>query len=721
MSIDDQPLYNSKIISIFVSLLQKKYPHVDVPELLRYAEITPYEVSDEGHWLTQRQVDRFHTRMTQMVGGDVAREGGRYAASAAAHGMMMKYTLGLIGPANTLLAIGKCSRNFSRSGSYSAVKLAENRVEITFTPQEGVEEQPYQCENRMGMFEAVVMLFNYHPPQIEHNECIFQGGESCRYVVSWEKTRYAAVRSLRNRLVPIALAVYALCYHFGLVGHPVPLLTALAFFALGSSYLAQRMETREIVTALAQVEESTQQMVAQMGVNYNNARMVNEVGQALSKQSGISEVLRNVTKVIEKRLGYDRCVIMLADARKSRLTFSTGYGYTEAQRDALLNASFDLTAADTQGVFVTCFRDNQSRFVSDFGEVAHLHTPQSIAFSLELEARSFICCPIACDGEVLGILAVDNKKSQRPLMQSDLSLLTGIAPVIGMSLRNAIHLERERRMSEQIRQSQKMESVGVLAAGIAHDFNNLLTGMMGFVALTQMKLKKDDPAQEYLEQVLSAADRAASLTQGLLAFSRKQVNHPEPVNLNQVVDNLRKLLSRLVPSKIQLQFEICSEKLPVVADSTQVDQVLANLVNNARDAMPDGGEITISTGAMEITDEWIDARGYGRVGAFAVVSVTDTGTGIDEATKAHVLEPFFTTKEVGKGSGLGLAIVYGIVKQHDGYVEIDSTPGVGTTLNIYLPLLTGAAAAGVAELIPADPQAQGGGSFSRPENRPISP
>ncbi|MBJ6802086.1 GAF domain-containing protein [Geomonas sp. Red259] len=718
---DDQPLYNSKIISIFVSLLQKKYPHVDVPELLRYAEIKTYEVNDEGHWLTQRQVDRFHTRMTQMVGADISREGGRYAASAAAHGMMMKYTLGLIGPANTLLAIGKCSRNFSRSGTYTAAKLADNRVEITFTPQEGSEEQPYQCENRMGMFEAVVMLFNYHPPQIEHSDCIFQGGESCRYIISWKKTWYATVRSLRNRLVPIALIAYALCYHFGLVGHPVPILTALAFFALGSSYLAQRMETREIVTALAQVEESTQQIVAQMGVNYNNARMVNEVGQALSKQSGINEVLRNVTKVIEKRLGYDRCVIMLADARKSRLTFSTGYGYTVAQRDALLNASFDLTAPDTQGVFVTCFRDNQSRFVSDFAEVAHLHTPQSIDFSRELEARSFICCPIACDGEVLGVLAVDNKKSQRPLMQSDLSLLAGIAPVIGMSLRNAIHLERERRMSEQIRQSQKMESVGVLAGGIAHDFNNLLTGMMGFVALAQMKLKRDDPAQEYLEQVLSAAERAASLTQGLLAFSRKQVNHPEPINLNQIVDNLRKLLSRLVPSKIQLQFEICSEKLPVVADSTQIDQVLANLVNNARDAMPDGGEITISTGSIEINDEWIDARGYGRLGSFAVVSVTDTGTGIDEATKAHVLEPFFTTKEVGKGSGLGLAIVYGIVKQHDGYVEIDSTPGVGTTLNVYLPLRTGPAAAGGAELSPADPQAQGGGTFSRPENRPISP
>ncbi|QXE89510.1 GAF domain-containing protein [Geomonas subterranea] len=718
---DEQPLYNSKIIRIFVSLLEKKYPQVDVPELLRYAEITPFELSDEGHWLTQRQVDRFHTRMTQMVGSDIAREGGRHAASAGAHGMMMKYTFGLIGPANTLLAIGKCSGHFSRSATYDATKLADNKVEITAVPHEGVEEQPYQCENRIGIFEAVVMLFNYEPPEIEHPECIFQGGECCRYIVSWNKKLYASVRSARNRLLPLALIVYALLQHFWQVGHLVEFLTSLAFFALGTSYFAQRLETREIETALAQVKESTEQVLAQMGVNYNNARMVNEVGQALSRQSGIDQVLDSVIQVIEKRLGYDRAVIMLADARKSRLTFRTGYGYTDAQRDALTNASFDLTATDGRGIFVTCFRNNQSRFVSDFTEVEHLHTPRSLVLSQELEARSFICCPIACDGEVFGILAVDNKKSQRPLMQSDLSLLTGIAPVIGMSLRNAISLERERRMSEQIRQSQKMESVGVLAGGIAHDFNNLLTGMMGFVALAQMNMKRDDPAQGYLEQVLNAAERAASLTQGLLAFSRKQVNHPEPVNLNQVIENLRKLLSRLVTFRITLQFDLWPEKLAVVADSSQIDQVITNLVNNARDAMPDGGTLTIGTGMMEMNDEWIDSRGYGRPGSYAVLTVSDTGTGIDEATRAHVLEPFFTTKEVGKGSGLGLAIVYGIVKQHDGYVEIDSTPGVGTTLNVYLPLLTGAAAAGIPDLTGADAQGEGGRPFNRPGNRPISP
>lgn len=685
----DRPLYNSKIINNFVALLKKKHADVDVRDLLSYAEISPYELSDEGHWLTQRQVDRFHDKMSSLLGGkDLAREGGRYAASEEALGVMAKYTFGFIGPANTLVAIGKCASNFTRSAVYQSRKLADNKVEITVTPHPDVEEKPFQCENRIGFFEAVVQMFNYDIPSIEHPECIFEGGSCCRYIVSWKKTWAGKVRLIRNLQVPVVLVLYGVLHHFYRIGHLAEMLVALAFMQLSASYLAERLEKKEILSTLAGVQESTEQMIDQIGVNYNNARMVNEVGQAISTQSGIDEVLKNVIGAIEKRLGYDRCLIMLADKRKSCLRFSTGFGIHEKQLKALKKASFDLTNPGAKGAFVTCFREQKTMFV-DFSEVTHIHSEQSINLSEVLEAQSFICCAIVFEGESLGILAVDNMKSQRPLTQSDMSLLTGLAPVIGMSLRNAMHLERERRMSEQIRQSQKMEAVGVLAGGIAHDFNNLLTGMIGYVSLAQMTMKEEDPATKYLEQVVSAADRAAELTQRLLAFSRKQINNPGPADLNHIVNNLRKLLERLVNS-IELKVELCEGALQVVADSSQLDQVVMNLVTNARDAMPTGGTLTITTEAIELTEEWVESHGYGSVGPYAVLSVTDTGTGMDEATRAHVLEPFFTTKEVGKGSGLGLAIAYGIVKQHEGYLEICSEPGVGTTFNVYLPLLASA-------------------------------
>ena len=683
----ERPLYNSTIVNTFVKLLIKKYPQVDVRELLEFAEIEPYEVTDEGHWLTQRQVDRFYCKMTQLVGADVAREGGRYAGSDASLGVMAKYTLGMLGPANTLVAIGKCATNFTRSAIYSSRRLARNKVEVTVTLAEGSEEKPYQCENRIGFFEAISMLFNHHVPEIEHPECMFRGDDCCRYIVSWKKTSYALVRTIRNLAVAVVLPAYGLLYHYYGVGHLAETLALLAFFFLACSYLSEYLEKADILAALTTVRESTEKTIEQIGLNYNNARMVNEVGQALSKQSGIDEVLENVIKAIEKRLGYDRCVIMLADSRKASLQFRTGYGYSPDQLEALKKTSFNLTDPDAEGVFVRAFRDQSPVFVHDFSDIAHSHSERSVQLSEAMAAQSFICCAIICEGESVGVIAVDNMKSQKPLNQSDLSLLTGIAPVIGMSLRNAMHMERERRMSEQIRQSQKMEAVGVLAGGIAHDFNNLLTGMIGFLTLAQMNMKQDDPSLKFLEQVVLASERAASLTQGLLAFSRKQISRPEPVDLNGIVNNLSKFLSRLITENIELKVEVSEGMLPVVADAGQFDQVVMNLVTNARDAMPGGGTLTVRTGSMEMSEEWVEGHGYGSVGSYAMLSVTDTGTGIDEVTKAHILEPFFTTKEVGKGSGLGLAIVYGIVKQHEGYLEIDSEPGVGTTFNVYLPLL----------------------------------
>ena len=684
----DQPLYNSKIINTFVNLLKKKYPQVDLRELLVHADIKPYELSDEGHWLTQRQVDRFHDKMTKLVGADIAREGGRYAASEESVGVMGKYTFGMIGPANTFIAIGKASSNFTRSATYASRRIADNKVEITVTPFAGVEEKPYQCENRFGFFEAVLKMFNYQMPDIEHPECLFSGGSCCRYLISWKKTPYAKVRRIRNLLVPIALVLYVPLNYFYHVGEMTDMLALLAFLFLAGSYLSERLEKREMSAALSNLKESTETLIEQIGVNYNNARMVNEVGQAISKQSGIDEVLGNVIKAFENRLGYDRCLILLADAKKKSLKFRTGFGYTDRQLEVLKNTSFNLSDPNSKGVFVVSFREQRSIFVNDFSEISHSHSARSVSYSERLEAQSFICCAIVCEGESLGVLAVDNMKSQKKLMQSDMSLLTGIAPVIGISLRNAIYIDRERRMSEQIRQSQKMEAVGLLAGGIAHDFNNLLTAMIGFVTLAQMKMGKDDPSLKFLDQVISAADRAANLTQGLLAFSRKQISNPEPADLNSIVNNLKKLLSRLITAEVEMKILTSEEQLLVMADAGQIDQVIMNLVTNARDAMEDAGVLTITTGAMEMCEEFLKSHGYGSVGTYAVLSVSDTGTGMDEATKAHILEPFFTTKEVGKGTGLGLAIVYGIVKQHDGYLEIDSEPGAGTTFNVYLPLLS---------------------------------
>jgi signal transduction histidine kinase len=243
------------------------------------------------------------------------------------------------------------------------------------------------------------------------------------------------------------------------------------------------------------------------------------------------------------------------------------------------------------------------------------------------------------------------------------------------------------QLESQLRHAQKMEAIGQLAGGVAHDFNNILCAIIGFGTLLEMGMGKDDPTREHLKQILSAADRATNLTQSLLAFSRKQVINPRQANLNEIVLNIEKMLKRLVTEDIELRIILTGHELRVLVDQGQIDQVLVNLVTNARDAMPQGGVLTIETAETEPPEELFIAPQHPYLGKCALLTVSDTGAGIDNVAKDRIFEPFFTTKEVGKGTGLGLSMVYGIVKQHDGHISAHSEPGKGTSFRIYLPLV----------------------------------
>jgi len=243
------------------------------------------------------------------------------------------------------------------------------------------------------------------------------------------------------------------------------------------------------------------------------------------------------------------------------------------------------------------------------------------------------------------------------------------------------------QLQEQLRHAQKMEAIGTLAGGIAHDFNNILTAIMGFGGLIQMKIPKESPISSHVEQILESAQKAASLTKNLLAFSRKQLSAPAPLNLNESISNLKKLLGRLIKEDIEFKVELGENDLVVMADQGQLDQIFMNLVTNARDAMPKGGVLTITTGAAQLPPHIVVTSQPGSSGGYALISVIDTGIGIDEETQEKIFDPFFTTKEVGKGTGLGLSMIYGIVKQHDGYIDVESEVGKGTTFNIYFPLI----------------------------------
>jgi two-component system cell cycle sensor histidine kinase/response regulator CckA len=248
-----------------------------------------------------------------------------------------------------------------------------------------------------------------------------------------------------------------------------------------------------------------------------------------------------------------------------------------------------------------------------------------------------------------------------------------------------LDITERKTLEAQLIQAQKMEAVGRLAGGVAHDFNNLLMAIMGYGELLRTSLYQDEPLFHYIDDILKATDRAASLTQQLLAFSRKQLRQPQALNLNRVVAELEKMLRRLIGEHIELEIRAASDLGMVQADSGQIGQIILNLAVNARDAMPTGGRLTMETSNLDLA-----ASRQGRLdlippGRYVRLTITDTGVGMAGETLSHIFEPFFTTKEAGRGTGLGLPVVYGIVRQNAGYIDVDSQPGQGTVFTIFLP------------------------------------
>ncbi len=247
--------------------------------------------------------------------------------------------------------------------------------------------------------------------------------------------------------------------------------------------------------------------------------------------------------------------------------------------------------------------------------------------------------------------------------------------------------EEREKLQEQLIQAQKMESIGTLAGGVAHDFNNILTGIIGYGHCTLMGMTDNDPLRQNIERILEAADRATHLTRDLLIFSRHRIGEQGPTDLNQIVSKSVTFLQRMIGEDAILKSTLHCEPLPILADSHQLEQVLMNLVMNARDAMPRGGVISLQTSRILLQQDFITTHGFGKPGSHALLTVSDNGSGMDAETLRRIFEPFFTTKEVDKGTGLGLSVVYGIVKQHDGFICVESEPGHGATFSIYLPLV----------------------------------
>jgi signal transduction histidine kinase/CheY-like chemotaxis protein len=244
-----------------------------------------------------------------------------------------------------------------------------------------------------------------------------------------------------------------------------------------------------------------------------------------------------------------------------------------------------------------------------------------------------------------------------------------------------------KKLEQQLLQAQKMEAIGQLAGGIAHDFNNILSVILGYGEMVRAHYQEDDPIGHHVDMMVSAAEKGAHLTQNLLTFGRKQMVTVQSLDLNETVKSVENFLARIIGEDIELELQLSGSALMTMADGNQIEQVLVNICTNARDAMLRGGRLIIKTEAIDVDEEFARMHLFESKGRYALISISDTGSGMDERTREKIFEPFFTTKAPGRGTGLGLAIVYGIIRQHHGYINVYSEPGRGTTFKIFLPLV----------------------------------
>jgi PAS domain S-box-containing protein len=435
---DDINLYNSRMAKNYLDYLGKYHPDVQIDSILEYAGMTRYEVEDPAHWFNQKQIDDFHEILVEKTGDlNISRAAGRYTASGAGFGAAKQYILGLMSPVAGYLLTEKYYPIFVRGNVVKARKVGPVTVEIVSKPNPGVDEKPYQCENRTGTFEAIARLFTDKFAHVDHPECFHKGDHHCRYVITWEKTPALIWKRIRNYFLLLAgLFSLILLWFMPLPAWGAAVL-ALALLSAGVSCYAEYLEKNELIQTVEAQKATSENEILESNIRYNNASLIQEIGQVTSKILAIDDLLRSVVSVMEKRLDFDRGMIMLADKDKTHLYYTAGYGHTADQEKFLSQLSFNLNNPESKGLFIRAMKETKPLLVNDIDQIKDTLSPRSLEFAKRMGGSSLICVPIIYEREALGILAVDNIKSKTPLKKSDMNLLMGIGSQLATSIMNA--------------------------------------------------------------------------------------------------------------------------------------------------------------------------------------------------------------------------------------------------------------------------------------------
>ena len=477
------PIYNSRLTKAYVEYARVHYPGLDIDELLKYAGITRYALEDPAHWFSQRQVDRFHEILVKRTGNPgISREVGRYAASAEALGIMRQYVLGFLNPGAAYRVTENFSSRLTRGHTYKTRRISKNKVEVTVFQKPGVKEKPFQCENRLGMLESLAKLFTNKHAEIEHPSCFHKGADEGQYIISWENTPSLTWKRIRNYVLLLSSAAsFALLFSLPFIYWLVLLLVFALFNATIYSYTeyVQKVELSKAIEGQGNVAKA---LLDEMTIRYNNAMLVQEIGKATSTMRDVGKLTETVAHAVEKRLDFDRGMIMLANEKKTRLVHAAGFGYTREQEALLMKTEFRLDNPLSKGIFVVSFLEQKPFLISDISEDFEKLSERSLEFAKKMGAKSLICVPIVYESESLGILVVDNIKSKRMLTQSDMGLLMGVASQTAVSIINAQSFKRLQKSEERFKSLSEvtLEAIVFHDKGILLDANSAFSAMFGY-------------------------------------------------------------------------------------------------------------------------------------------------------------------------------------------------------------------------------------------------
>jgi PAS domain S-box-containing protein len=445
-------LYNVSIINTYVEYLQKYYPDISIEEVLEYAGLTRYQLEDSGHWYTQEVADRFQEIVNKKTRNpNISRDAGRYVVSSRAYKIMRDYIHGFIGPEKAYALLPKIHSKVTKGASIVVKKQDRCKLEVLAVPSPEVLEKPYQCNNRIGQFEAIAGGFTGHYAKVEHPECIHRGDKHCRYLISWKEPLFLRIKRYRN--ISLLYSLLACIFASLFLPHLISmyLLIFCAVFVSGVTVLTWYLENKDYKKQIEDQSLSAEMLIAESNARYNDAKLTQELGQAISRTLDIDMLPDIIMHILKNRLDFERGMILLANPDKTRLVYKAGYGLDPEQESYLRQNELHLDNPKSKGPFVVSFKERKPFLIDNANSIANDLSMRSKDLLHLSGSRSFICVPIVFENEPLGVLAVDRIRSSVPLKQNDLNILMGIAPQIAISINNTRTFERMQASEEKYR------------------------------------------------------------------------------------------------------------------------------------------------------------------------------------------------------------------------------------------------------------------------------